>query len=235
MHFNLLILSPQAQHAEFAAEMGYKKMNFIFDIGNVILSFKPEIFLKGLWDSETQIDIINKIVFTSMEWILLDKGIITHEEAVNRMCSASPENEGLIRKTMECYQDMFVPLDETVAFLYDLKKQNQKLYYLSNFHKKASEWIIAMYPFFSLFDGGIFSCDVHLLKPDLKIYHLLLEKYKLESEMCIFMDDTEENVIAAKEVGINGIHFFTVSKAKEELKLKLGSTAFTVTGQEAAT
>jgi len=193
-------------------------MNFIFDIGNVILSFKPEKFLIELWGTEVDIDILYKTIFESKEWELLDGGMISQEEAVNRMCLASPENEQSIRKTFDCWLDMFTPLDETISFIEELKEQKHKLYYLSNFHKKASKWIVAKYPVFSLFDGGVFSCDVQLLKPDVRIYQYLLQKYKLDPRTCLFLDDMKVNVVAAREVGINSMQFSAVSKVKETIE-----------------
>jgi len=193
-------------------------MNIIFDIGNVILTYQPEAFLKALWSEEVDASALYEVIFASKEWVLLDAGLISHDEAVKRMCTASPENEEYIRQTMGCYFKMFKPFQETVLFLQELKEKGARLYYLSNFHEKASEWILKEFPFFSLFDGGVFSCDVHLNKPDERIYQCLLEKYGLKAEDCVFFDDVKENVDASSAFGIKGIQFFSVSKSKKALE-----------------
>ena len=60
------------------------------------------------------------------------------------------------------------------------------------------------YEFFSLCSGIIISAYEHVLKPDKKIYRLLLERYNLNAEECFFIDDREENIIAGEKIGIKG-------------------------------
>ena len=55
------------------------------------------------------------------------------------------------------------------------------------------------------FDGGVASCEVHVNKPDPKIYKALLDKYSLKAEECVFIDDRLENVQAAFALGFAGI------------------------------
>ena len=59
--------------------------------------------------------------------------------------------------------------------------------------------------FFPLFDGGIASCEVHLSKPDPKIFGLMMQKYGLAYDETIFVDDTKVNAQAAYNLGITGI------------------------------
>ena len=66
-------------------------------------------------------------------------------------------------------------------------------------------------------DGGVFSCYVQLIKPDPEIYRTLLEKYGLQAEECLFIDDREDNVVAARELGMQAIRFENYAQAREEL------------------
>ena len=66
-------------------------------------------------------------------------------------------------------------------------------------------------------DGGIFSCKVHLTKPDPAIYKLILAQYNLTAEECVFIDDTLPNIKAAEALGIHGIHFTGLAQAKAAL------------------
>ena len=182
-------------------------MNFIFDIGNVLVDFKPEDFLSGFIDSESDRDRINDIIFKSSEWIELDRGTMTAKEARDRFCKVAPEYSALIDETMDRIPEMFTAMEETVALLPRIKKAGHGLYYLSNFHDTLNQYIREKYAFFNLFDGGIFSCDVHLIKPDPKIYQYLLDKYHLEPSTCLFIDDTKENVEGSIHVGIPSVLF----------------------------
>ena len=56
-----------------------------------------------------------------------------------------------------------------------------------------------------------------LIKPDPEIYRLLCDRYGLNAKECVFIDDTEKNVLAAQKEGMEGIIFHTLEQAKEEL------------------
>ena len=75
--------------------------------------------------------------------------------------------------------------------------------------------------FLPYMDGGILSFQDKLLKPMPEIYHLILDRYHLKAEECVFLDDMQMNVEAAKRLGIHGICFENQAQAMEELK-KMG-------------
>ena len=70
-------------------------------------------------------------------------------------------------------------------------------------------------------DGGILSFQDKLIKPMPEIYRLILDRYRLEPDECVFMDDTRANVEGAKAAGIHAFVFENIAQAKEELE-KLG-------------
>lgn len=182
-------------------------MHFIFDIGNVLLRFQPVPFLESLFDDRTVIDAMHQTVFCSPEWLQMDQGLLTHQKAVELFCTREPRFQSAVRHTMERLPDMLAPIPETVALLPAIKGAGHKLYYLSNFHHELRNYVLAQCPFFDLFDGGVFSCDVKQIKPDPVIYRDLLEGYGLAPQDCVFFDDMEENVAAAKALGIHGVLF----------------------------
>ena len=182
-------------------------MNFIFDIGNVLIDFKPEQFLRRVINDPSAENIINKTIYKSQEWIMLDMGTITPQKACDIFCERQPEYKEQITKVMDRLPDMLTPINETIKLLPKIKEQGHRLYYLSNYHKDLSRFILGRYPFFSLFDGGVFSCDVQMVKPNEDIYRYFLDKYKLRPSECVFFDDTKENADAAGKLGIKGVHF----------------------------
>ena len=76
--------------------------------------------------------------------------------------------------------------------------------------------------FLPLMDGGVFSCDVKLIKPDRRIYECITQKYNLIPNECVFIDDIERNVKAAKDFGFNAIQFMTLEQAQRDLNAMLG-------------
>ena len=67
-------------------------------------------------------------------------------------------------------------------------------------------------------DGGVFSCDVGLIKPEPEIYQLLCSKYGLKMEECVFIDDKQANTDAAKALGMQAITFRGYEEAVRELE-----------------
>ena len=72
--------------------------------------------------------------------------------------------------------------------------------------------------FEAAFDHVILSCEVHLIKPDPKIFHLTMDRIGCKAEEAAFIDDTEENVLASRKLGIQSIHFINREQAIEELE-----------------
>jgi FMN phosphatase YigB (HAD superfamily) len=192
-------------------------MNYIFDIGNVLIEFRPALFLQKLFADPPLEKKINDIIFKGAEWVKLDEGLITQGDACGALCQKEPKYRQQIIKTMKSLPEMLTPLSETAKLLPEIKKSGHKLYYLSNYHKELSDYIFNRYPFFGLFDGGVLSCDVHMLKPSLEIYRCLLDKYGLDRRECVFIDDLEENVKAAETIGVKGVLFTDVQKVEKLL------------------
>ena len=182
-------------------------MNFIFDIGNVLIDFKPLSFLSNLFSEQFVIDRIYETIFQSPEWGKFDQGTMAHEEACDIFCMREPNFQAEIHQTMQNLKDMLIPIADTVALLPEIKKAGHGLYYLSDNHKELSGHLLRTYSFFELFDGGVFSCDIQLTKPSVEIYRYLLEKYQLDPKECLFFDDKEENIIAAYAASDCGVLF----------------------------
>ncbi|MGH4139378.1 HAD family hydrolase [Clostridium sp.] len=181
--------------------------NIIFDIGNVLLEFNPIDYLKKTFNDGNIEKLLYKEIFQSEEWIHLDRGILTQDQAVNTITLRNPDHEIHIKKCMDNWIDILTPIDSTVKIINDLKEKGYKLYLLSNFHSLAFETICSKYNFFKKFDGGIISYKENLLKPEPEIYTKLLNTYKLNAEECLFIDDTLVNIEAAAKLGIKTLHY----------------------------
>ncbi len=178
--------------------------NIIFDLGNVLISFKPaDYFEKKEYPENMKTRILNDI-FGSREWLLLDNGDISTPEAIDSIASRSSLSRQEITHIFNLRTEIMFPLDQNVRMLPDLKKQGFRLYYLSNFPLDIFEEIKSGYFFFRYFDGGIISSEVKYSKPDLKIFEIIIEKYSLIPGESLFIDDTEINVTAATGIGMKG-------------------------------
>jgi putative hydrolase of the HAD superfamily len=200
--------------------------NIVFDLGNVLISFIPSEYLKKKnYPSNIRNTILNDI-FRSEEWKKLDNGDITVSEAIESIALKSALKKEEIALVFNLRIDIMFPLDDNVRLLPELKKQGFRVFYLSNFHFDTFEAVKNDYYFFRYFDGGVISADIKLSKPDVRIYRYILNKYSLNPEECLYIDDIEENVLTAESAGMQG--FLTYGSPKfsaeleERLKIKLG-------------
>jgi putative hydrolase of the HAD superfamily len=178
--------------------------NIIFDLGNVLISFRPsEYFNKNNYPETIKTTILSDI-FGSKEWLMLDNGEITTVEAVEAIALKSSLKKEEIAHIFNLRTKLMYPLDPNVRLLPELKKRGFKLYYLSNFPMDIFEEVRTGYYFFKYFDGGLISAEAKYSKPHSRIYEILLERYSLIAEECLFIDDIEINVKAAEATGMKG-------------------------------
>ena len=191
--------------------------NVIFDLGNVLLSFEPKEYVKSKVIEE-KIEEIYESIFKSKEWPMLDRGTITEEEAKVNIINRKVENKEFINSVFEKWYDILTPIESSVEVLKKLKERGYKVFYLSNFHLAAFEYVTKKHNFFGLFDGGVVSYKEKLLKPEKEIYEKILFEYNLKPNETVFIDDMEVNVKAAMDNGMKGIILKNPADLKKELE-----------------
>lgn len=194
--------------------------NIIFDLGNVLIKYSPESFLEKNVKKERQEKFI-ATVFKSKEWLELDRGTLSYEDAIEKFVEIIPEDrENLEKLFKNNIMDCLAPIEENIEILKKLKKKGYNLFVLSNFHRPAFEQVQKEWEFFDEFDGGVISCYCHLLKPNQRIYELLLARYGLIPEETLFIDDTKINVEKAEKIGMGGIYLDLPEMLEKLLKKK---------------
>ncbi len=192
--------------------------NIIFDLGRVLINFQPLEYIEAEIPAE-KMEAFNSEVFESPEWLMLDRGTLSYEEAKKIFKERIPEAKEEIDRLFDGgIYDMLKPIEENTVLLPKLKGK-YRLYILSNFHKNSYEELRRRYNFFGNFDGDVVSCYYQLLKPERKIYETILEKYGLIPEETVFIDDTKVNIEAAEKLGIKGMYLPDYTKLKEKLEV----------------
>ncbi len=192
--------------------------NIIFDIGNVLLSWEPDKIYTTLFNRKDFYSHPLSQIVGGPIWLDLDQGLLEFEEGIEKAVKGNEVFKEDIEMFFRNAPYHFYPVQSTVDIAMDLKKEGMKIYLLSNFHKYGYGVLRERFPFFNTFDGGVISWDVKLNKPDRQIYETLLSKYNLNPKETIFIDDMEENIIAAEELGIKGIHYCRDTDLSVELK-----------------
>ena len=178
--------------------------NIIFDLGNVLISFRPEEYLIKNNYPEAKRKIIHSDIFGSNEWLFLDNGDISTPEAIDSIAGKSSLRRQEIALIFNKRTEIMSAVDNNTKLVPGLKKVGYRLYYLSNFPADIFDEVKRSYPFFKYFDGGIISAIVRYSKPNPEIFRLLLEKYGLNPSECFFIDDHEENILVAESIGMKG-------------------------------
>ena len=188
--------------------------NLIFDLGGVMVDFSPRVFLVDHFMNEALENQLYDITFGSEEWKLLDAGALTRAEAnqIMREKGAAVGRSFEVDTVLTDWTDMLRTREDTVRLAKRLKKSGYRIFYLSNVPADVLE-LMRQRKFFRIFHGGVASCEVHINKPDVRIYKALLQKYRLVPEECLFLDDNAGNAQAAAAAGIIGIHFQTLAQA----------------------
>ncbi len=195
--------------------------NIIFDIGNVLTDFRWRDFLR---DKGFDDDMIVRIAKASVEnplWKEFDRGELAGEELMQAFINADPEIAEALHKAYDNIHGMVTIRDYAIPWVKELKAKGYRVWYLSNFSEKTEIECADSIAFIPYMDGGILSWKDKLIKPDPKIYQLMLERFELVAEESVFIDDLPENVQGAVEQGIHGIVFESREQVVEELK-KLG-------------
>ncbi len=193
----------------------------IFDIGRVLAGYGWEKYLRGIAPEEEAYRAVEQAVFLSPDWEEHDKGLLTEEEEIRDFISNAPKYEKEIRQTYENLGECVWKLDYALPWVRELKSRGFRVFALSNWPKHIYDQRKDKLDFLDLMDGYILSYREHVIKPDPAVFRLLLERYRIEPEKAVFIDDTLKNIEAAERLGIHGIHFRSLEQAKEELE-KLG-------------
>lgn len=141
--------------------------NIIFDLGNVLIRFKPEEFINKNIKKEYREKFFN-VIFKGQEWADLDRGILEYSDAVKIFSEKIPECSSEIKKLFDNYiLDVLEPIEKNIEIMKSLKGK-YKLFVLSNFHYPAFDYIFKNWEFFKYFDGKVVSGHCKLLKPEKK-------------------------------------------------------------------
>lgn len=193
--------------------------NIIFDIGNVLADFCWREMLRGRGMSEEMIERVGRASVESPLWGEFDRGVWTPKEIMQAFIQRDPEISGELHLAFDDIHGMVKIKDYAIDWVKELKDKGYRVWYLSNFSRKAEVECADSLAFLPYMDGGILSYREKMVKPNPAIYRLLLERYTLQPEECVFIDDTAVNVEAAEALGIKGIVFRDQAQAKEELRM----------------
>lgn len=192
----------------------------IFDLGGVLIDWNPKYLYRNVFDGdEEKVDWFLNNICTS-EWNVEHDAGRPLKVGTDLLVKQYPEYESWIRLYYDLWPDMLGgPISDTVDILQQLKQKDAyNLYALTNWSAETFPVALERFDFLGHFEGIVVSGAEKTRKPFQKIYDITLTRYNITPEKAVFIDDNFDNVIAAKELGINGIHFKSASQLLNELK-----------------
>lgn len=190
---------------------------FIFDFGNVICSFDPRYFLLRAqqYSSLPPESLLASLPQAHGIMRVYETGLMTSDEFYSRICSTcrlSVSRDDFIK----AYTRIFAPIPSTYALIRELRP-HYKLGLLSNTNEWHFEYGIRSTEVFPLFDTVTLSYEVKAMKPAREIYLDAINKLGVAPAACVYIDDLEENVAAAKELGMLALLFRTGDELRAAL------------------
>ncbi|MBQ3383934.1 MAG: HAD family phosphatase [Erysipelotrichaceae bacterium] len=182
--------------------------NIIFDMGRVLVEFYPEDFLtkEGITDKEER-ELLLREIFHHEDWTNMDAGIMTEQEMYDEAVKRIPEHlHQTAHNLIFDWNDPIIPVKGMEDFVRECKEKGYGIYLLSNASVAQPVYWLRI-PGHQYFDGTVVSALEKVMKPDVRIYQILLDRYGLKAEECLFIDDVQRNIAGAEKAGIRGYLF----------------------------
>lgn len=190
----------------------------VFDFGGVLIDWDPLYLYTQLFNGDHQAarQFLEKIGF--QEWNRRQDAGRPFSEAVEALCAQFPAECELIRAYDERWRESIAgPIHATVNILRNLREMGYPLYGLSNWSAEKYHLVRPDHEFFDWFEDIVISGEVRLVKPDPRIFSLLLDKIGYSAQACLLIDDTQANINIARQMGFRTIHFRSPDQLNSEL------------------
>ena len=190
--------------------------NIVFDFGGVLVDWNPRYLYREHFSNQEEMEHFLHHICTDAWNVEQDRGR-SLAEGTRILQEQHPAHHDLIALYYDRWETMLhSDIPQTVALLHRLKKR-YRLFGLTNWSAETIPVAFARYPFFREFEGIVVSGHEKLIKPDPAIYQVLLDRYGIQAQESLFIDDNPANVRAAESLGFHGVHF----KSPEQLEQTL--------------
>ena len=192
-------------------------MKFLFDLGGVFFDWHPDHFYKNVFENIEEREFFLAEVCND-QWNVQQDAGRSIAEAELELIPKFPHYEKEIKMYYKNHRKMIRGVfEESVDILKKLKDKNYECYVLSNWSAETFAGMIDDYTFLKLFDGLLISGEDKLIKPDHAIYQLARDRFNLNPEETVFIDDRRENIEAAKGLDFKTIHLTDPKNIEKEI------------------
>lgn len=191
--------------------------NIIFDFGNVLVQWHPELVYTEYFGDEARAWWFLRHVADMDFRQRIDAGE-SMEKCIREKQSQYPDYAEAIELYRSKWREMLT--DEVPGMrdlINELRVLNYEIYGLTNWSMETFPEAREHFGILQMIDRYVVSGAEGMVKPDPRLFQVLLDRYDLKAEDCTFVDDNPDNVTAARKMGMNGIVFTSADKLRKEL------------------
>lgn len=191
--------------------------NIIFDFGNVLVEWHPEHVYTEYFGDEAKAWWFLRHVAVADWRNRIDAGE-PYDRCVAELQAQHPEHAEAIAIFRDRWREMLTgEMPGMQALINELKNSGYELYGLTNWSMETFPIAREHFPILQMIDRYVVSGAEGLIKPDPRLFHVLLDRFGLQADECTFVDDNPDNVAAACQLGMRGIVFSGAEKLREQL------------------
>jgi putative hydrolase of the HAD superfamily len=189
-------------------------LNIVFDFGAVLFHWEPARLVQEFFPqhctSPQAAQALGKEIFSHPDWWQFDRGTMALHDVVDRTTTRLRLPSDAVQALMHHLGERLQPIADNVHILQNLCKHRDagqcKLYFLSNMPEPYARVLEQRHAFIGWFDGGVFSGDVKLAKPEPAIFAHIAQRFSLQPQRTVFIDDHAANIAAANTFGWQALH-----------------------------
>jgi 2-haloacid dehalogenase len=191
----------------------------IFDLGGVLVDWNPDYVFKTIFNTQEEMKWFYDNICTPDWNEEQDAGRDLHE-ATELLVKEFPDHEKNIRAYYGRWEEMLKgPIHDTVEIFKELKEHGgYQLLALTNWSHQTFPIALARFDFLHWFDGTVVSGEEKTRKPFLDIYETIISRYNVDASSAVYIDDNARNLVPAKSLGMQTIHFKNAAQLRQDLK-----------------
>jgi 2-haloacid dehalogenase len=189
----------------------------VFDLGGVLVDWDPRYLFRQLLPDDAAVEAFLADV-CSPEWNAAQDAGRSWAEAVREASERFPEHAELVAAYDErWWETIGGQIDGTVEVLDELRGRGVGLYAITNWSAEKFDLTFPRFDWLAWFDGIVVSGYERIVKPDPRIFQLLVDRHGVDPRAAVYVDDVPANVAAALAIGMTGLVFTTTEQLRADL------------------
>ena len=199
-----------------------KIKNVIFDFGGVLMDWNPRYLYRNLFESESEMEFFLQNVCTN-EWNVQQDAGKPLQQATAEKIKEFPDYKNLIEKYYGQWEIMLKSdIYQNTYLVKLLKDKGYRVFGLTNWSAETFPIAYKRYSVFQEFEDIVVSGEIKMIKPNPEIYEFALNKFGIEADETLFIDDNAANIATAHDLGFSTIHLTEDINLEQKLISILG-------------